>query len=326
VSTRADAAQGGAAQGGASQGDASRGGAARANAPKRVRGTSVRDALEGAITAIGAAGCQTPRLDAEVLLAHVLGVGRERLLLDRELIVAGPPVRAYQDAVRRRAVLREPVAYITGSRGFRRIELAVDARALIPRPESELLVEAALGLPAGARVLDVGTGSGAIALALKQERPDLEVSASDQSADALELARVNAARLGLDVAFVRSDLLERVSGEFDAVLANLPYVAERDRATLAPEILRHEPPGALFAGEDGLDAIRALLAQLAARGSMSFVALEVGAGQAPAVAELLRAAGFAKVECMHDLAGMERVVKGERLPIDESAREEPAQR
>jgi release factor glutamine methyltransferase len=316
VSTRADTAKG----------DASRGGAARANAPRRVRGTSVRDALEGATTAIGAAGCETPRLDAEVLLAHVLGVGRERLLLDRELIVAGPPVRAYQDAVRRRAVLREPVAYITGSQGFRRIELAVDARALIPRPESELLVEAALALPPGARVLDVGTGSGAIALALKQERPDLDVSASDRSADALELARANAARLGLDVNFVQADLLDGAPGEQDAVLANLPYVAERDRAALAPEILRHEPPGALFAGEDGLDAIRALLEQLAARRSVSFAALEVGAGQAPAVAELLRAAGFAKVECMHDLAGMERVVKSERLPTDEPPREESAQR
>lgn len=308
----------------AARGDAVQGGAVRADVPRRVRGTSVRDALQGAITAITAAGCETPRLDAEVLLAHVLGVGRERLLLDRELVVAGPPVRAYQDAVRRRAVLREPVAYITGSRGFRRIELAVDARALIPRPESELLVESALCLPAGARVLDIGTGSGAIALALKQERPDLRVSASDRSADALELALANAARLGLDVDFMQADLLDRVSGEFDAVLANLPYVAERDRVTLAPEILRHEPPGALFAGEDGLDAIRALLAQLATRASVSFAALEVGAGQAPAVAELLRAAGFAKVECMYDLAGMERVVKGERLPIDEFAREESA--
>ncbi len=317
MSVRADAARGDAARGNAAQADAASG-----NAPRRVRGTSVRDALQGAITAIGAAGCETPRLDAEVLLAHVLGVGRERLLLDRELIVAGPPVRAYQDAVRRRAVLREPVAYITGSRGFRRIELAVDGRALIPRPESELLVESALGLPAGARVLDVGTGSGALALALKHERPDLALSASDRSADALELARANADRLGLDVHFVQADLLEGVSGEFDAVLANLPYVAERDRAMLAPEILRHEPPGALFAGEDGLDAIRALLVQLAARRSVSFVALEVGAGQAPAVAELLRAAGFAKVECMYDLAGMERVVNGQRLPIDGSAREE----
>jgi release factor glutamine methyltransferase len=292
----------------------------RAEAPRRVRGTGVRDALEGATTAIGAAGCETPRLDAEVLLAHVLGVGRERLLLDRELIVAGAAVRAYQDAVRRRAVLREPVAYITGSRGFRRIELAVDPRALIPRPESELLVEAALDLPAGARVLDVGTGSGAIALALKHERPELDVSAGDRSADALELARANAARLGLDVDFVQADLLDGVPGEFDAVLANLPYVAERERATLAPEILRHEPPAALFAGEDGLDAIRALLKQLAARGDVSFVALEHGAGHAPAVIELLRAAGFAKVECMHDLAGMERVVKGERLPSDGSLR------
>jgi release factor glutamine methyltransferase len=321
VSTRADAAQGNASRGGAAGV-----GAPRADAPRRVRGTSVRDALEGATTAIGAAGCETPRLDAEVLLAHVLGVGRERLLLDRELIVAGPPVRAYQDAVRRRAVLREPVAYITGNRGFRQIELAVDRRALIPRPESELLVESALGLPAGARVLDVGTGSGAIALALKHERPDLDVRASDRSADALELARANAARLGLDVDFVQADLLEGVPGEFDAVLANLPYVAERDRATLAPEIIRHEPPGALFAGEDGLDAIRALLVQLAARGSVGFAALEVGAGQGPAVAELLRTTGFAKVECMHDLAGMERVVKGERLPIDGSVREGSAQR
>jgi release factor glutamine methyltransferase len=290
-----------------------------------VRGTSVRDALQGAITAIDAAGCETPRLDAEVLLAHVLGVGRERLLLDRELIVAGPSVRAYQDAVRRRAVLREPVAYITGSRGFRRIELAVDARALIPRPESELLVEAALGLPAGASVLDVGTGSGAIAFALKQERPDLVVSASDRSADALELARANAARLELDVSFVQADLLDGVSGELDAVLANLPYVAERERATLAPEIVRHEPPGALFAGEDGLDAIRALAAQLATRANVSFAALEVGDGQAPTVAEMLRVAGFAKVECIYDLAGMERVVRAERTVFDGSAGEESAQ-
>jgi release factor glutamine methyltransferase len=295
----------------------------RADAPGRVRGTSVRDALEGAITAIGAAGCETPRLDGEVLLAYVLGVGRERLLLDRELIVAGPAVRAYQDAVRRRAVLREPVAYITGSRGFRRIELAVDTRALIPRPESELLVECALGLPAGARVLDVGTGSGAIALALKQERPDLEVSGSDRSVDALELARANAARLGLAVEFVQGDLLDGVSGEFDAVLANLPYVAERERATLAPEIFQHEPPSALFAGEDGLDAIRALLAQLASRSSVVFAALELGAGQAPVVAELLRAANFAKVECMHDLAGMERVVRAERNVADGPTQAEP---
>jgi release factor glutamine methyltransferase len=278
----------------------------------RTRGTSIRDALDSAVIAIAAAGCETPRLDAEVLLADVLGVARERLLLDRELSVAGPAVRAFQDAVRRRAVLREPVAYITGCRGFRRIELSVDRRALIPRPESELLVEAALELAPGTRVLDVGTGSGAIALALKDERPDLDVSASDLSDEALSLARENAARLGLDVTFLHADLLDGVADGFDAVLANLPYVAECDCAALQPEIVRHEPPGALFAGADGLDAIRALAEQLAERRRVAFVALELGAGQAPAVAELLRGAGFEEVECVHDLAGVERVVIGAR--------------
>ena len=274
-------------------------------------GTPARDALDGAITAIAAAGCETPRLDAELLLAHVLGVGRERLLSDRDLLVAGPAVRAYQDAVRRRAVEREPVAYITGRRGFRRLELAVDPRALIPRPESELLVEAALGLGAGARVLDLGTGSGAVALALKHERPDLQVSASDSSVRALELARANAERLQLDVRWLHADLLTDV-GELDAILSNPPYVAESERAALAPEILRHEPPEALFAGPDGLDTIRALLAQLAERPDVRFLALEIGAGQAPTVAELARASGFDAIRFERDLARIQRVVVAER--------------
>jgi release factor glutamine methyltransferase len=290
--------------------DAARPGASATRA--RARGTSIRDALDSAVIAITAAGCETPRLDAEVLLANVLGVARERLLLDRELSVAGPAVRAFQDAVRRRAVQREPVAYITGRRGFRQIELDVDRRALIPRPESELLVEQALELAPATRVLDVGTGSGAIALALKDERPDLNVRGSDVSEDALALARANALRLGLDVPFARADLLDRVADDFDAVLANLPYVAEGERAALQPEIVRHEPAGALFAGVDGLDAIRALVAQLAERRHVHFVALELGAGQASAVAELLRGAGFEEVECVPDLAGIERVVSGTR--------------
>ncbi len=164
-----------------------------------MRGTSTRDALDGAITAIGAAGCETPRLDAELLLAHVLGVTRERLIVDRDLVVEGPAVRAFQNAVRRRAVEREPVAYIVGSRGFRRLDLTVDPRALIPRPETELLVEVGLKLPHRARVLDAGTGSGTVALALKDERPDLLLTGSDLSEDALALARANGERLGLTV-------------------------------------------------------------------------------------------------------------------------------
>lgn len=281
-------------------------------ATRASAGTPVRDALQGAITAIAAAGCETPRLDAEVLLAHVLGVSRERLLLDRELLVAGPAVRAFQDAVRRRAVEREPVAYIVGRRGFRGIELSVDPRALVPRPESETLVEAALTLPAGASAIDVGTGSGAVALALKHERPDLDVAASDVSGDALALAGENARRLDLDVRLIAADLLSGVGDEFDAVLANLPYVAEAERASLAPEIVRHEPPGALFAGADGLDAIDALARQLVARARVRFVALEVGAGQATAVARKLGDARFENLAFINDLAGIERVVTGRR--------------
>jgi release factor glutamine methyltransferase len=280
-------------------------------APAR-RSVAVKDALDGAITAFTAAGVETPRLDAEVLLAHVLGVDRARLLTDGELSVGGPAVRPFQDAVRRRAVGREPVAYITGTRGFRRLELSVDRRALIPRPETELLVEAGLGAPRGARVLDVGTGSGAVALALKDERPDLHVTGSDVSERALAVARANGQRLGLEVAWLHCDLLEGAPDEFDALLCNPPYVAESERATLAPEILRHEPPGALFAGVDGLDTIRALLTQLAARERVRLAALEVGAGQAQAVGELMRGAGFPTVRVERDLGGVERVVVGAR--------------
>jgi len=289
-----------------------------ARAGRPLGATPTRDALDGAIIAIRAAGCwpisddRSPRLDAELLLAHVLGVSRERLLTDSELVVAGPAVRAFQDAVRRRAVLREPVAYIVGHRGFRHLELAVDPRALIPRPETELLVEVGLTLAPGVRVLDVGAGSGAVALALKQERPDLDVSGSDVSAGALELARANGARLGLQVRWLLADLLEGVPEELDAVLCNPPYVAETQRASLAPEILRHEPPEALFAGADGLAVIRRLAVQLGERQRVRMAALEVGAGQAPVVAGLLREAGFARVRAERDLAGIERVVVGER--------------
>lgn len=251
--------------------------------------TSVRDALDSAVIALEAAGVDTPRLDAEVLLAAAMGV-------DRAVIVADPgrglePVaaRLFMDfAARRRA--REPVAYILGAKGFRSIVLCVDPRVLIPRPETEHLVEALLGLPDGARVCDVGTGSGAIALALKSERPDLELVATDASADALDVARANAERLGLAVAFHHGDLLADVGGPLDAVVSNPPYVD--DDARLAPEIAGFEPALALRAGPDGLDVIRRLL---------------------PAAVEpLLRGAGFPDVALTRDLAGHDRVLVGRR--------------
>jgi release factor glutamine methyltransferase len=272
--------------------------------------TTVRDALDSALIALTAAGVESPRLDAELLLADALG-------LDRAAVIAGPmrelepaQARRFQEHARRRTQ-REPVAYILGCKGFRTIELEVDARVLIPRPETEHLVEAALDLPHGARVAEVGTGSGAVALALKAERPDLRVVATDSSAAALAVARANATRLGLDVELLRGDLLQPVAHPLDAVVSNPPYVAEADRGTLAAEITRHEPAEALFAGADGLDLIRRLAPEAAATGA-ALLALEVGSGQAGAVAEIVREAGFTQTETVRDLAGHERVVVGRR--------------
>ncbi len=270
---------------------------------------TARDALDGARTAIAAGGSPSARLDAELLLADVLGVSRERLAREPELPVAGDAVRRFQSHVRRRAIEREPVAYVVGSRGFRHISLLVDRRVLVPRPETELLVEVGLELPAGARVLDCCTGSGAVALALKQERPDLRVAGSDLSADALVVARANARALGLTVEWFEADLLEGLGGGWDAILANPPYVPSDAIATLEPEIARHEPRLALDGGEDGLDLVRRMIAQAVAT---PLLALEVGEGQADAVAGLLAGAGFRAVERRRDLAGIERVVVARR--------------
>ena len=266
----------------------------------------VRELLSEAAATLAEAGVETPRLDAQLLLAEALGVGREQLVLRASEVVDRPTHTRFDAFVRRRAA-REPCAYIVGRKPFRHIEVTVDRRVLIPRPETELLVEVGLTLPAGARVIDVGTGSGAVALALKDERPDLVVVGADISADALTVARANAARLGLEVEFVEADLLAGVDQDFDAVLANLPYVAEGTE--LAPEIAVYEPAGALFAGGDGLDQIRRLMPMLA---GVTVVALEAGFDQAAAVDGLLRKAGFGSVERLRDLAGHERAVVGRR--------------
>jgi release factor glutamine methyltransferase len=274
---------------------------------------SARDALTAAVDALRAAGCDTPELDAELLVADALGVDRAALVADRDRDVSGAAARLIGERIRRR-VLREPVAYILGRKGFRQIELAVDPRVLIPRPETELLVEVALELPAGARVHEVGTGSGAVALALRDERPDLHVTASDASPAAVEVARANAVRLGTELElFVtrglphRSELLSSsadlsAEGNVDFVLANLPYVREDEWPGLQPEIVKYEPRDALVAGADGLDAIRELVAGAP---SGLRLALEHSPPQAQDVRELLRDA-----ETRLDLAGLARVTVG----------------
>jgi release factor glutamine methyltransferase len=293
---------------------------------------SVRDALDAAVDALRAAGVEDPRLDAEVLLAAALGVGRAALIAEPGAELPAAAGRRFGEMVRRR-LRREPVAYILGRRGFRRLELEVDARVLVPRPETELLVEAALELePRSA--LDVGTGSGAIALALADELPACSVTATDTSAAALAVAGANAARLGLSerVRFCAGTLppAEQVpAGGFDLLLANLPYVAESEWPGLQPEVTQWEPREALLAGPDGLDAYRALLTPPRGRTSDRYpgesatagrgiaeiaraLALEIGAGQGEAVAALARDAGFDSVEVRRDLAGWERLVIAHR--------------
>ena len=271
-------------------------------------GPAVRMALAIATAELRDAGCGTPRLDAELLLADALGTTRTQLHLAPERELTAPESDRFAELLRRRRA-REPVAYVLGTRAFRYIELTVDERVLVPRPESEGVVEAALGLPSGARVVDVGTGSGAIALALKHERPDLEVLATDVSPDALAVARANARALGLDVTFVQGDLLDAVPGPLDAVLSNPPYVAKRDLDSLEPEVIA-EPDVAVFGGHDGFEVVRRLVPAAVARAPL--VAIEVGFGMADVVGGMLREAGATTVEAQRDLAGIERVVVGRR--------------
>ncbi len=266
----------------------------------------VREALTSATDALRAIGVEDPRLDAEVMLAAATGWERASLVADPGAGLEPAASRLFGEMVRRR-LRREPVAYIVGRKGFRHIDLAVDPRVLIPRPETELLVEIALER-APATLLDVGTGSGAIALAAATELADCEVVATDTSVGALAAAAANARRLGLEgrVRFLAGTLPPEE--DFELILANLPYVAERDWASLQPEVVQWEPREALVSGADGLDAIRALVPQV----EVGTLALELGEGQAQAVRELLSENGFGAIETRRDLAGIERVVMGER--------------
>jgi release factor glutamine methyltransferase len=267
------------------------------------------------------AASESARLDAELLLAATASMSRAQLIAYPERLVGEADARRLAEVIARRG-RGEPIAYIVGSKEFRSLSLRVSPAVLVPRPETELIVEAALerAPAAGARVLDLGTGSGAIALALKHERPDLDVTAVDRSAEALAIARANAGRLGLAVRFVESNWLAALAGEvFDLILANPPYVASGDPALAA---LEHEPRAALDGGEAGMDAYRAILAEAAAHvrpgGALLF---EHGFDQRPALAALASAAGFRVAAALDDLAGLPRVLALERAP--KSARDLP---
>jgi release factor glutamine methyltransferase len=272
---------------------------------------SASDALEAAVDAIAAAGCESVRLDAELLLASATGWERAEIAAhpDKRLPVGAS--RIFGEMVRRR-VRREPVAYILGRKGFRRIELIVDHRVLIPRPETELLVEVAVE-QGPSSVLDVGTGSGAIALAIADEIPQARVTGIDTSLDALRVAEANNDRLALSerVDLVSGGVSSLPVGPFDLLVGNLPYVSEAEWDALQPEIREYEPREALVPGPTGLEAIEALAAELGRLDARpSAVALEIGVGQAERVGQLIRESGYPEIDVRQDLAGVERVVIG----------------
>jgi release factor glutamine methyltransferase len=257
-------------------------------------------------------GIATARLDAELLLAHVLGKDRVGLYTHFDQPLAADELTGYRELIKRR-LSGEPVAYLVGKKEFRSMELAVDARVLVPRPETEHVVEVVLELLEGReapRVVDVGTGSGAIALAVQKARPDAQVLATDRSPDAAAVARANAEKLELTVEIREGSLLEpvRADGPFDVVASNPPYIPSAQVPSLPAEVLK-EPMLALDGGPDGLTVIRPLLQQtkeLLKEGGA--VVLEVADGQAPQVVALLTELGFAEPQTRKDLAGHDRVV------------------
>lgn len=264
-------------------------------------------------------GSSSPRLDAELLLGEVLGCDRVRLIVDAERPLAAAELARYRELHKRRR-RGEPVAYLRGRREFYGRTFRVDARVLVPRPETEGLVEVALARTSATslstRALDLCTGSGCVAITLAKERPTSTVVASDISADALAVAADNALRLGARVGLRQSDLYAALSdwaGQLDLITANPPYVSDDELAALPVDVREFEPLVALRGGPDGLALVARIAAgaaqMLAPRG---LLALEIGAGQAGAAAKLLADAGLVEVETAKDYAGIDRVIAARR--------------
>jgi release factor glutamine methyltransferase len=274
---------------------------------------NIRKLLEQATQKLSASHPDSARVDAEILLCHALEVHRSFIYANPELVVHAQRRQDFLNLVRERTQ-GTPIAYLTGKRSFWSLELMVNANVLIPRPETELLVETALSLiPAGTvqRVVDLGTGSGAIALSLAKERPAWEVHATDLSDLALEIAKENARRNGLEqVQFHMGSWTEPLAGKFDLIVSNPPYVAQED-AHLQQGDCRFEPSMALTPGGDGLSAFSQIATESRALLSNGgWLLFEHGWDQGPAVRAILNSAGYEEVRTIRDLAGIERVCCG----------------
>ena len=280
---------------------------------------TIRRVVAWATDDLRSRGSSSPRLDVELLLGLVLKLDRVQLIVDADRPLSKDELAAYR-ALHRRRRAGEPVAYLRGVREFYGRNFRVDARVLVPRPETEILVETALrrtrALSLSARVLDLCTGSGCVAITLARERPTTRVVAVDLSEGALVVARENATRLGVthQIALLRSDLYAALDpgARFDLITANPPYISELEIPSLPPDVRDFEPRLALAGGEDGLAVVRGVV--LGARSFLApggVLALEVGAGQAPEVQALFEQGGFTAIERQRDYAGHERVVSGQ---------------
>jgi release factor glutamine methyltransferase len=271
---------------------------------------NVGEVLRRSTEHLGTHGSETPRLDAELLLAHALSLSRIELYTAFDKPLTSRELEAARVLVARRA-RREPLQYVLGEWGFRRLTLAVDQRALIPRPETEVLVERALARLRGRdapRVLDVGTGCGAVALSIADEHPGARVTAIDVSEQALALAACNQARTGIEVALLRADVFEGLpEGPWDLVVSNPPYVLAAELEALAPEVAAWEPHAALVDEGHTEALVRAAASELASGG---WLAVEIHAERTEAVVNLFAAAGLVQVVITPDLAGRARVVEG----------------
>jgi release factor glutamine methyltransferase len=277
-----------------------------------AEGVSVADLLAEAAAQLERAGVETPQVDAELLLGHVLGVTRTELQLDRARELTDEQAAQGRAYVDRRAA-REPLAYVLGEWGFRRLALKVDRRVLVPRPETEVVVERCLELLRGLEapgVLDVGTGSGAIALAIADEHPGARVTAIDVSQDALALARENADAAGAELTFEQRDLRDGFTGRYDLVVSNPPYVSAEEIETLEPEVRDWEPRLATV-GVEHTELIAAAAREVLEPGG--WLVIEIAAGHGPATVALLRKLGYDDVRAGVDLAGRDRVVEGRWL-------------
>ena len=270
-----------------------------------------------------AAGLESARLDAEILLASALGCDRVKIYTDYHKPLDPRERSAYRDLVRQR-LKGVPTAYLVGHREFWSIDLLVDRGVLIPRPDTETLVEVALELLKDMEapwIADIGTGSGCIALALAKERQDAHLVATDLSPEALSVAQKNTHHLNLDVELLEGSLVEPLVAAghrtFHLVVSNPPYIAEKDGATAHPDVLEHEPKNALLAGDDGLDVLRPLVSDaLQVIRPGGWLAVEMALDQAAAVEALFRDNGYQGVQVRSDLAGRDRVVYGQKSEQD----------